>query len=542
MAEPPLLEDLPEAVPAQGRHWPPRLIWIIPFLAALIGGWLAVEALLQRGPTVKISFLTAEGLEPGKTRVRYKDVNIGEVTAIAISKDRSHIIVTARFIREAAGYLTEDTRFWVVRPQFSGGQISGVGTLLSGAYIAVDVGKSTLPRRQFTGLEVAPIVTGDLPGRQFTLEAPDLGSLDVGSPVYFRRIKVGEVVAHELASDGGNVHIRIFVHGPYDHYVTTATRFWNASGVDVSLDANGLQVDTQSLSSILTGGLAFETPPNQEIAEPAAPGTPFILFKDRLTALRAPDGEPQIYLLHFQDSLRGLAPGAPVDFRGIVVGEVQSVDVSFDPAGQWFSFPVRVILYPHRMDTHFHGGVTGEAAEKVRDDLFKTLIEKGFRAQLRTGNLLTGQLYVALDFFPDAPKVKVDWNRRPLEIPTVPGTVEELQQSLAKLLKRIDKVPLEDIGRKARDTLATLDAAAHSLDALLRRLDRDLAPESRAVLAELRKTLAGIDKTLAADSPLQEDVREALRETTRAARSLRTLTDSLERTPESLLRGRGRQE
>ena len=538
MPEPNPLDDLPEAVPAHGRHWTPQLIWIIPVLAAVIGGWIAVQAYLERGPTATISFLTAEGLEPGKTRVRYKDVDIGEVKTIAISEDRSRIVVTAQFIREAEDYLMDDTRFWVVRPQFSGGQISGFGTLLSGAYIAVDVGKSEEPRRKFTGLEVAPIVTGDLPGSQFILDAPDLGSLDVGSPVYFRRIQVGEVVAHELDPDGDDVHIRIFVHSPYEHYVTTASRFWNASGVDVTLDANGMRVDIQSLASILTGGLAFETPPNEKDAKPAAAGTNFTLFKDRITALRSPDGDPEVYVLHFQDSLRGLVPGAPVDFRGIVVGEVESVDVEYDAEEKWFNFPVRVILYPHRMDTHFREGGAGETAEKNRKALFKSLIDKGFRAQLRTGNLLIGQLYVALDFFSDAPTVKMDWSRTPLELPTVPGTVEELQQSVAKLLKRIDKIPLEDIGRNARDTLASLNTAAHSLDALLKRMDREVAPESKAALADLRKTLATLEKTLSEDSPLQEDLRDTLRETSRAARSLRVLTDSLEREPESLIRGR----
>lgn len=542
MAESPLIDDLPEAIPTRGRHGSPHLIWIIPILAAVIGGWIAIQAVLERGPTVSISFRTAEGLEPGKTRIRYKDVDIGEVQAITISKDRKRIIVTAQFITKAEDYLTEDTRFWVVRPQFSGGQISGVGTLLSGAYIAMDAGKSTRSRREFTGLEVAPILTGDLPGRQFMLDAPDLGSLDVGSPVYFRRIRVGEVIAHELDPTGDAVNIRIFVHSPYERYVTTASRFWNASGVDLALDASGMRVETQSLASILTGGLAFETPPNAEKAQEAPEETRFALYKDRAGALRWPDDEALSYILHFKDSLRGLTVGAPVDFRGIVVGEVQSIDVHYDPIRRWFDFPVHVTLYPHRMDTSFQKGTGEGAAEQTRTELFKSLVERGFRAQLRMGNLLTGQLYVALEFFPDASRVKMDWTKRPLELPTVPGTVEELQQSVAGLLKRIDKIPLEDIGRNTRDALTSIDSTARSLTQLLQRLDRELTPESRAVLSEIRKTLADVETMIAADSPLQQDLQETLRETTRTARSLRVLTDSLVREPESLLRGRATHE
>lgn len=539
MPELPPLEDLPEAVAAPKRQRVPQLIWIIPLLAALIGGWIAVHAILQRGPTVTISFLTAEGLEPGKTRIRYKDVDIGEVKAVAISRDRRHIIVTAQFTKEAESFLVENTRFWVVRPRISGGQISGFGTLLSGAYIAVDAGDSDQPRRDFTGLEVAPIVTDDQPGRRFMLEAQDLGSLDIGSAVYFRRIKVGEVVAHELDPNGTDVHILIFVHAPYDRYVSASTRFWNASGVDVSLDANGMRVETQSVASILAGGVAFETPPEAPQAEKAPPGAAFVLYKDQSTAMKMPDGEPQVYVMYFKDSLRGLVPGAPVDFRGIVIGEVQSVDVDYEAERKWFHFPVRVALYPQRLKMHIRDGSQPmQFADTDRNELLKAMVQRGFRAQLRTGNLLTGQLYIALDFFPEAPEARLDWNRKPLELPTVPGTVEELQQSVAKLLKKIDRIPLEDIGANARNTLATLNTAAGSLDRLLKRFDGEVAPESRKTLADLQKTLAEVRKTLAADSPLQQDLRQTLRETSRAAESLRSLADTLDREPESLLRGK----
>jgi paraquat-inducible protein B len=540
MAELPDLEGLPEAVPVPKRRGL-QLVWLVPLAAALIGGWLAVQAILERGPTVTISFLTAEGLEPGKTRVRYKDVDIGEVKSVAIAKDRRRIVVTAQFVKEAEPFLKEDTRFWVVRPRFSGGQISGIATLLSGAHIAMDVGQSERSRFDFKGLETIPILTGDQPGRQFTLEADDMGSLEVGSPVYFRRIKVGQVVAHELDASGDAVNILVFVQAPYDRFVTREARFWNASGVDLSLDANGVKMDTQSLASILTGGIAFESPDYTADSEEAPANTAFRLLSDRATALKSPDGEPQEFVMYFADSLRGLSIGAPVDFRGIVVGEVLSVGVRYEPERQWFHFPVRVALYPRRLGLEPSPVPLSESARQNRNALLKAMTGRGFRAQLRTGSLLTGQLYVALDFFPDVAEARIDWNKEPLELPTVTGTVEELQQSVAKLLKRLDKVPLEEIGSSARSALVKVDGAAQRLDGLIQRLDSEVAqvaPESRAALADLRKILAGIDRTLAEDAPLQRDLRDALGEATRAARSLRSLADTLDRNPESLLGGR----
>lgn len=536
---PPNLNDLPEAVAIPRRRRLPQLVWVIPLVAVLIGGWLLVNTLAQRGPMVEIRFLSAEGIEPGKTRIRYKDVDIGEVKTVTLAKDRSHVRVSAQLAKQAENFLAADTRFWVVRPRVSGGKISGFGTLLSGAYIGADMGKESETSHEFVGLEVAPILTRGLPGRHFVLQAGDIGSLDIGSPVYFRRIQVGEVVAHELGKDGGNVTVKVFVHAPYDRYVTMRTRFWNASGVDVSLDAGGVRLQSQSLLSVLLGGIAFETPGKDQQADEAPVNAIFALHPDRALAMKAPDGEALILTLNFGDSIRGLVPGAPVDFRGIVVGEVLSVGVEYEQGRDWFHFPVRVALYPERIGLRGNGNGKGkDGAGKVRQGLLKAINERGLRAQLRTGNLLTGQMYVALDFFPDLKKAAIAWNKPPLELPTVRGNFEELQVSLAKVLAKLEKMPLAEIATDVRNLLKSLDHSVNSIDKLAQRIDGETAPEIKAGIKDLRATLATVERLLAADSPLQQDARDALREVGRAAQSFRTLSDTLERQPEALLRGK----
>ena len=534
MSELPPIDDLPEALAIPPRRQAIQLVWIIPLVAAIVGGWLAVHTFMQTGPTITLTFLTAEGLEAGKTKIRYKDVDIGEVNTIAISPDRSKIVLTAQFTKEAESFLTKDSRFWVVRPRISGGQVSGFSTLLSGAYIALDVGVSPEKARHFEGLEVAPILTDKLPGRRFTLEAQDMGSLDIGSPIYFRHIRVGQVIAHELDPNGRDVHIQFFIHAPYDQYVTVATRFWNASGFDVTLDSGGLKLETQSITSIMSGGVAFETPPDQMDSERAAAGFKFPLHRDRTIAMKIMNGVPEIFIMYFSDSLRGLLPGAPVEFRGIPIGEVISAGATYNQKSRWFDFPVKVAIYRERVE----GDQQAELTQDQRNDLINRMIDRGLRAQLRSGNLLTGQLYVSLDFFPEAPKYTIDWGQSPPQIATVPGTVEELQQSVAKLMRKLDKLPLEDIGNNTRDTLATLNASAHSLDKLLKRFERELTPETTAAVADLRKTLATLQTAVGAESPLQQELRQSLRETTRAVQSVRTLADTLDREPEALLRGK----
>ena len=255
------LNDLPEARAVRKRGLSFQFIWLIPIVAALIGGWLIVKGIMDKGPTITITFKTAEGLEAGKTKVKYKSVDIGDVTHISLAGKGKDVEVTVELDKRAESRLVEDTKFWVVRPRIAGGMVSGLGTLFSGSYIGVDPGESATKRREFVGLEVAPIITADVPGRHFILRAENVGSLQEGSPIFFRQEAVGSVVAHELNQDGQGVTFKIFVNSPYDQYVSPTTRFWNASGVDVSLDATGIKVDTQSMASILIGGVAFETPP-----------------------------------------------------------------------------------------------------------------------------------------------------------------------------------------------------------------------------------------------------------------------------------------
>ena len=522
--------DIPQAVVVPKRRGSLPLVWLIPIVAALVGGWLAVKAVLDKGPTITITFKTAEGLEAGKTKIKYKNVEVGEVTQIVIGKDLAHVVVTAEMAKGAAPHLVEDTRFWVVRARVAGGQVTGLGTLFSGSYIGVDVGKSAKRRKEFEGLEVAPIVTGEVPGRQFVLRGQELGSHDIGTPVYLRRVQVGRVVAHELDRDGGGVTLKIFVEAPYDRHVNPNTRFWDESGIDITADATGVKINTLSLMSIMLGGIAFETPANSPVALQADEDAIFTLFSDRTQAFKRPDTDVATFTAYFAGSLRGLSVGAPLDFSGVPIGEVKSIGAELDDASKTIRFPVEVALYPERLRSMNRVSLAKPtpAERKVRMD---ALIENGLRAQLRTGSLLTGQLYVAFDFFPDAPKAKIDWTKTPPELPTIPGGLQELQHMLASLSRKLEKVPFDKIG-------ADLQQMLQSASSLAKRLDTEVAPEARATLAEARKTLGTAERTLKSDAPLQQDAREALREVGRAAQAMRVLADYLERHPEALIRGK----
>jgi paraquat-inducible protein B len=526
---------LPPPRVVRRRQWLPSLIWLIPIVAALVGVMLIAKILMERGPEIVLTFNTAEGLEAGKTAVKYKDVQIGTVQSLRLARDRSHVRVIVQLNNEAKSFTAEDSRFWVVRPRLDTSGISGLSTLLSGAYIGADAGVSAETASEFKGLEVPPIVTRDASGQQFLLRANDIGSLDVGSPVYFRRIKVGQVAAYELDGDGRGVTLRIFVNAPYDKFVGVNTRFWQASGIDAQLSASGFTLRTQSLATILLGGIAFKAP-DDAMGPLAKENTAFTLAEDETTAMKEPDGPPQTLLMYFNQSLRGLTPGAPVDFRGVVIGEVKSIGVEFDRAEREFRMPVLVQVYPDRLRRR--AGESGVESRASQQERLRFLAEKGLRAQLRNGNLLTGSVYVALDFFPKAPPAKIDLEKSPIELPTMANSLDEIQSQVQEIASKLNKVPYEQIAADLRTTLATLNKTLNSAEQTVTRINTDVTPELTAAMKDVRKTVNNAERTLADDSPLQQDMRQTLRELTRAAGSVRVLTDYLERHPESLLRGK----
>ncbi|WP_125477612.1 PqiB family protein, partial [Caballeronia terrestris] len=416
-----------------------------------------------------------------------------------------------------------------------GGTVSGIGTLLSGSYIGMDIGTQTKERRAFVGLEAPPVFASGVPGREFVLKAENLGSLDVGSPVYYRRLQVGQVTSFELGSDGSGVTLQVFVNAPYDKYVKGDTRFWQASGIDVSLDTGGVKLNTESLVSILIGGLAFQGAPDSIDVAEAAPRSVFALYDTRAEAMKRHDRIVDDYVFNFKESVRGLTVGAPVDFRGIVVGEVAAINTRYDPVKREFSIPVEVHFYPERFTSRYEGGAKSGRLGDDRRALAQMLVDNGLRAQLRTGSLLTGQLYVAVDFFPNAPKASMNWDRHPPEMPTVPSGLQSLQDSVTALIARLNKIPFEGIGKDLRRTLNTADK-------LLKTLDTSVAPEARDTLRAARTALDAADRTLQPDSAIAQSTAETLRELSRTAASFRALAEYLERHPEALIRGKPAEE
>ena len=517
------LSHVPESRAYSKKRTRLSLVWVIPFLAAVIGAWVAVTRILSQGPKITIVFKSAEGIEAGKTKIEYNGVEIGTLTTIRLSDDHRHVITTAQMAPKTESFLVDDTQFWVVRPRISGANVTGLGTLISGAYIGMEIGQSRQNKRSFVALETPPVVTFDVPGRFFVVKTPDLGSLDVGTPLFFRRLQVGQVTSYELDKDGSSLNVKVFVNAPYDQYVNPNTRFWNASGIDVSLTANGLSVQTQSVLSVLIGGIAFETPATDPVLPAAEADTVFTLYSNRADAFKLPARAPQTYMLLFKQSVRGLAVGAPVEFRGIQVGEVAEVSAQVDAKTFEFSAPVTIHLDAQRLGVRIRDLAPGTDLDTVRRQLMDSLVAHGVRAQLKTGSLLTGSLFVEFDFFPEAPPATVDWSQKPVQLPTIPGQLEGIEANVASIIKKVDQMPLKAIGDDLQKSIAELDRTLVS---------------ARSTLDSGRGTLDNANKLVEPNSVLGAELGNTLQEVSRAARSVRVLADYLERHPEALIRGK----
>lgn len=516
------------------------LVWVVPIVAAIVGAWLVYKAFTEEGPTITIVFETGDGLTAGKTKIKYRSVEVGTVEEIQLSKDLKSVIVTAKMSPGARSYLREGTRFWVVRARVTAGEVQGLGTLLSGAYIGVDPVTKGDKKREFIGLEKAPVIGTDQEGRQFKFTTRQLGSLAIGAPVYYRQFSVGKVLDYRLELDG-SITGEMFIDAPYDQLLKKNTRFWNASGVEASLTAEGFHVDTESLTTILIGGIAFDTPETLEEREDVPADYEFYIYANRLESRQREYTVREHMVMIFNESVRGLAIGAPVEFFGLKIGEVKDISFDVDYDTLEFRVPVLVQIEPQRLlGEHALSGKKGiERAQR--------LVAEGWRAQLATGNVLTGGKVINMILDPKAPPASVgEWEGYPT-FPTVPSSLRTLASDIGRIVDKIEDIPFDQIGQNLSDTLASINKIvsdpdlAESIASLRRMADQmsdEVAPALTSVLTKAEGTLDSARSQLAADSVTSTELRRVLVELGDTAQAIRTIVEYLERHPEALIKGK----
>ena len=502
------------------------LVWLLPICAFIVSGWLIYKSASEKGPVITIDFPTAEGLEIDKTRIRYLDVEIGKVTDININQDSKTIQVTAQMHRTAEDYLNQNTSFWVVRPQVGLAGISGLNTLISGAYIEVKPGDGE-HQHHFTGLPAAPVQRTDAEGRQFVLETANLGALGPGTQINFHGIPAGEVLTQELSVNADSIRLTIFIKAPYDQFVRKNTRFWKDSGIDLSAGADGFKVRTGPLVSVLSGGIAFRTSPNDTVKDVQPEDSMFHLYDTFDLSTQIEYHNTLKYVMYFNGSVRGLTEGAPVQLRGIPIGAVTGISLELDAKSADIRIPVTVDLEPDRIKE------INKQPNVSNKDMMSRLINKGLRAQLQTGSLLTGQLLIDLDFHPNSKVTMHSNNSAYQEFPTIPSSLDQFTHSAQTIMDKVAKLPLEQLTTEVNNTLKTLQTTAKA---------------ANGMMADAKQTMRGADKTLQSAEHLLRslepgtttrfEIDKLLLELNQSANSVKQLADFLEQHPEALLRGK----
>lgn len=512
-------------------------IWIVPLVAVLIGLWLVYDNYAQRGPLIVLEMPSAEGIEAGKTLIKTRNVPVGQVISVSLSEDLSHTVVTARMSEDAERMLNAGTNFWVVKPRIGREGISGLSTVLSGAYIQLQPGHSDEPQYRFEVLEHPPVAPPGAEGIRINLISEIGNSLRVGDPITYQGFIVGRVEATEFDPEEREMRHRLFIESPYDVLVTENTRFWTASGINLSLDTQGFSINIESLETLLGGGVTFGIPMGAPMGEPAEPGDTYKLYADANSALQGTFERYLEYVLLVEDTVRGLTKGSPVEYRGVRVGTVVSVPWHFmapqPDTRQRFAIPVLIRIEPQRLGNDNAPVDLDEWRER-----FKRMFESGLRATLESGNLLTGALFVDLNFHDDVEEYTPEHFEGRLVFPTISSGFAQIEQKVSNLLDKLNGLELEPILDKLNQNLATsqatLDAVrdtAESLQSLLEDPSLQQIPASiNASLRELQRTLQGLSPESSAYRELTdtlESLEALLSDLQPVARTLREQPNAL---------------
>ena len=525
----------------QRRRW--SSVWLVPLVAVVLAGWLVWKHYADKGPLAYLRFETAESIKAGVTEVRCRSVRVGVVEKVDLSPDLRSVVAELRIDPAYRGLLREGSRFWVVKVRWSAGSFSGASTLIEGAHVELDPGDGRELVHHFDGLEEPPVTSANVPGLRLSLLAEEAGSLTIGSPIYYRGFEVGRVERRELEIASRKVRFDVFIEEDYAGLVRNGTCFWNNSGIDVSAGADGFKLSTPSFQAMVAGGASFAVPKGGVPGAPIEDGTVFPLYSDQDAAEKSIFKPDHRCLVFFDQSVRGLSPGAPVEFRGIPLGRVVEISLEHSPPGD---SRVPVII---EIDTE----TLGKTVEDIEDQgqILGESVRRGLRATLSTASLLTGALYIDLDFLPAAAPAELSQFEGIDVIPTESSGLARLQDKVNAILTKLESLPLEgtltkfgdaaeEIALTVKDLRGTLDEADATLAEARKILASDdtqgLAGELAATLKQVRSSV----ESLGPEGAMQGDLSRTLDELRAALRSFKALSDTIENKPNSLLFDRDR--
>lgn len=528
-------------------------IWLLPILAVLIGSWMFYSNWSSRGQIITIEFEDASGLEAGVTKIKTRSVDIGVVSDIKLSETSNGVIVTAQLAQSARKLLKKDSRFWIVSPKIDKAGISGLSTLLSGAYIKLSPGVEAETSDNFVGLENAPITPNGAAGQHITLNSHKTFAFSVGDPIFYRDLVVGSIESVYFNIDERIVYYDAFIKAPYHKLLTTNVKFWRLSGLQVDITSEGISARMDSIESMIRGGLAFDVADNVPSGEPISQRAYFTVYADKKLAFQPHYQYSANIVIMVPDTVRGLSAGAPVEFKGLPIGRVQKINLAQPTPGNFLNesseVPVLVSIDPGRLGLDD----SEQSVAQLKNDL-KKQIKKGLTASLQSGNLLTGSQLIEFKYPPNDEQNKREppkpnknevayFEQWPI-VPYKAGGFSQLGDQASEFLAKLNQVPWQTLSKNTNHLL--LDAAdmskkisltSQSLQTLLTVASQEKLPEN------LNQTLLQLDqlaKSYSQGSRSYQDINETLKSMNRLMKELTPLIQQLKHKPNSLIFGNSR--
>lgn len=522
-------------------------IWIIPLIALFIGIWMLYQYQLNKGHTIFINMPQADGIVAGKTEIKVRSVTIGQIDQIRLSDTQDSVIARAQIDKTYHQLLTEDANIWVIKPRIDESGISGMSTLFSGAYLAFSPGESKKLTQHFTLQQEPALIDKDIKGGRYNLLSYSAEVLDAGTGIFFKNYKIGQIETATFDWEKQAMQYGIFINQPYQNLITLNAIFWVNAGVDIDLSANGIAISTGSISKLLKGGISVGIPHQQSPGDIAQNGHHFSLSQNYKKALEERFYNVDFYLIEFEQSIRGLRVGAPVEYRGTRVGTVVEAPANVIIAGKPVHFrdnntavPVLIKIEYGRL-YHDHA-----LAKEYWQSSVKGWIQNGMRASLKPGNLLTGAVYVDFDIYPDPPPAHMEKLGQYEVFPSVSSGITVLANQVSDVLNKVNNLQIEESLAAMQATFADYQLLASDMRALLaqpntQNLSTDFNHNFEKMSKSMQQfevTMRQFDKTMAsyqAGSQFHHQLQQTLAEFKRLSEQLQPLTRSLNEQPNMLI-------
>lgn len=523
------------------RRWSVSPVWLIPLVAILVGGWLLFQNFHSKGPVVTLTIDTAEGIDAGNTKLKVRSVEIGQVTKVALADDYRRAEVTVQMHPDTSELLGDDSKFWVVKPRVGPEGVSGLNTILSGAYLQLKPGGQSSAKRDFKVLDQPPATRSNEPGVTVRLTSSGDNSLSVGDPIVYLGQNVGRIESSAFSLKKRQIVYRVFVKAPYAKLINQSTQFWLRSGVDFHLGSDGVDVQLGSIQSVLAGGVTFGVPDDVEAGKNIDDGDSFKLYETHNAAVQDRYDEKLEYVVLLDDSVRGLSAGAPVEYRGLRVGTVEEVPF-YRPDFKLTSFsnfkiPVLISIEPQRQSLAWADWNTQQWRQHNQK-----FFDNGMRASIKSSNLLTGSMFIDIIFDRNAPKFATRRVGRYQIFPSEPSQITNIQQSISDLTDKLNKLDLAPIADQLKHTVSTTSDTLDQLQKVTSSINKLLnKPGTQNLPAQINNTLKDLQKTLQnfqQGTPAYRNLNQSLERLNQVLDDAAPLTRTLRDHPNSLIFGR----